>query len=102
MVNNLGIDSVFGEKWSTEEIHINDKDLTLTFDVYDGHAVSDTDGGHTYDLVYPTLSGVLSSERLLGMVEERFGIESYDEVEPIHSLQLFSTLYEDGKRVLLQ
>ena len=89
---------VFGFKYQTEEVHINDIGLTLTFDVYDGHATAKKDG-HVYDLSYPTMSGIVAHQNLSDMIHDKLAIE-VDEIEPIHSMQLFSTLYIDGVKTL--
>ena len=87
---------VHGDRFCTESIAINGTDIKQEFDVYDGHATAN-DGSHAYDLTYPTVEGIVSDKRLTEVVCERLGVSPKD-IEPIHSLQLFSTLYVDGRR----
>lgn len=88
----------YGKKVSSEKLNIEGFKKAIPFDIYDGRAVGFLDDSR-YDMVYPTLSAIKGSDDLSNAVIEYVGVEKKWEIEVLHVLMTFNTLYKDGVEV---
>lgn len=95
-----------GKKISTEKLSIEGFRTQIPFDIYDGYAVCENYKGHRYDMTYPQLKAVKDSKEMADAVLEYINsisekpLGSVEEINVIHVLISFNTIYRDGVEIV--
>jgi hypothetical protein len=89
------------KKICSEKLNIEGFTKKIPFDIYDGIAVCEDFGGHSYVMTYPQMKAVKDSEEIAkAIIDYVGGITTADEITVLHILMTFNTLYEDGVEVV--
>lgn len=94
-------EKMYGQKVLSADLNIDGFDEKIPFDIYDGYAVCEDYKGSRYDMVYPTLKAIKELKELYeAVIEETEDITTKEEINVIHVLSTFNTLYKDGVEVI--
>lgn len=90
----------YGKKICTEKLNIEGFRKPIVFDIYDGHAVCVNHRGHRFDMFYPQLKCIKDSKEIAEeIIKNVGGIECVDEINVLHVLMAYNTLYKDGVEI---
>ncbi len=94
-------EKMYGQKVLSADLNIDGFEEKIPFDIYDGYAVCEDYKGSRYDMVFPTLRAIKEFKELYeAVIDEVDEITTKEEINVMHVLLTFNTLYKDGVEVV--